>query len=261
MLVIPLQSGSNGNCIYVEADGVRLVFDAGLSGRRARERLASRGRRMDGADALIVSHDHTDHTRSAGVFHRMFGVPLHITEPTLAACGGRLGRLRDVRPFRAGGTLRFGEVSVEAIPTPHDGADGCAFVVQSGGRRLGILTDLGHVFPRLEELLPGLDAVVIESNYDAEMLEDGPYPAFLKERIRGPGGHISNAESARLLASRAGERLQWACLAHLSENNNRPELALRTHRRLRSGAYSLHVAGRHAAAGPLRIAAPPPGGR
>jgi phosphoribosyl 1,2-cyclic phosphodiesterase len=248
MIAISLQSGSNGNCIYVEADGVRLLFDAGICGVRAEERLATRGRDIRSVDALIVSHDHEDHIRFAGVYQRKYGIPIYVTEKTLKRCEGRhsLGRLRDIRYFRVGDALRFGGTYVQTIPTMHDGVDGSAFSVVSRGRRLGILTDLGHVFEELETVVSSLDAVFIESNYDAEMLSSGSYPLHLKRRISGPGGHLSNADAAELLGAHGG-RLRWACLAHLSERNNRPDIALETHRDIAKPVYTLHVASRYSA--------------
>jgi phosphoribosyl 1,2-cyclic phosphodiesterase len=250
--VIPLQSGSNGNCIYVEAGGVRLVFDAGIGGREARRRLAAFGRDIAGAHALIVSHNHGDHVGSAGVFHRMHGLPLHMTPGTRRVAGYRLGRVSEVRTFKPGATLSFNGIAVHTIPTPHDGVDGVGFIVEWGGRRLGILTDLGHIFDGLPELVESLDAVLIESNYDAEMLDAGSYPWHLKERIRGPGGHISNHESAWLIRA-AGRRLQWVCLAHLSAENNKPELARQTHAAVWGDGRPIHVAGRYGACGPFAV--------
>jgi len=253
MIAISLQSGSSGNCIYVEADGVRLLFDAGLGGRETARRLAQHGRDARRVDALIISHEHHDHVRCAGVLHRMHGIPLYATRKTLRLSEARLGRLTGVQHFQAGATLDFGRVRVETLPTPHDGADGVAFVVFEGGKRLGILTDLGHVFRGLGEAVGSLDGAFIESNYDPDMLERGPYPEELKERIRGPGGHISNVESAELMRDWAGTQLRWACLAHLSETNNEPALALSTHRRTWAKGFPLHVAARHAAVGPFEL--------
>ncbi len=253
MFCVSLQSGSNGNCIFVEAGGVRLVFDAGIGARRAEGRLAALGGTLRGADALILSHNHTDHVRSAGAFHRLFGVPLFMSQGTHRGVRARLGRTEPVGCFRPGQTLRFGEVAVRTVPTPHDGVEGAAFVVEHDGRRLGILTDLGHVFAGLKACIPTLDAVLIESNYDAEMLQNGPYPWDLQERIRGPGGHISNDESADLLHTCANGRLQWACLAHLSEENNTPEVALATHKAVLADRLPLHVASRHESTGPLEL--------
>lgn len=257
MIAISLQSGSSGNCIYVEAGGVRLLFDAGITGVQAQDRLAAHGRDIRKVDAVIISHDHGDHIRHAGVFQRKFGIPIYVTPATLAAAASRctLGKLKDVRNFRSCDTIRINDALVHAIPTPHDGADGSAFVVEAAGKRLGVLTDLGHVFKDLGSIVSSLDAVFLESNYDPAMLAAGPYPAYLKQRIKGPRGHLSNVECAELL-SRAfrSSRLQWACLAHLSEENNHPEVALRTHREVIGHDCTLHVAHRYQATNIFTVA-------
>jgi phosphoribosyl 1,2-cyclic phosphodiesterase len=250
MKAISLQSGSSGNCIYVETCGVKLLFDAGITGVQTEQRLAAHGRDVRDIDAVIISHDHSDHIRHAGVLHRKYGLPVYATPATLAAASARcaLGKMNDVRHFRSHDRLCFGEVSVHAMPTPHDGVDGSVFVVEAGGRRLGILTDLGHVFKDLISVVASLDAVFIESNYDPDMLSRGPYPAYLKKRIKGPHGHISNTEAAEVLSrASSGSRLQWACLAHLSGENNHPDVALRTHRAVMSDSLTLHVADRYKA--------------
>jgi len=247
MQVISLQSGSNGNCIYVEAGGVRLLFDAGISGSQAQSRLAARGRDICAVDAVLISHDHRDHIRCAGVYQRKFGLPVYTTRRTLEAANAYrdLGAMRDVQYFEAGGGLLFGEVVIETIPTPHDGVDGVAFVVDDGYRRLGILTDLGHVFDGLTSVVQSLDAVVLESNFDPVMLARGTYPEFLKRRIRGPHGHLSNLEAAEVLRHAVGGPLRWACLAHLSEENNTPELAVNCHRYVLGDRFPLQVASRY----------------
>jgi phosphoribosyl 1,2-cyclic phosphodiesterase len=247
MRIISLQSGSNGNSIYVEAGDARLLFDAGISGLQAQQRLAVHDRDIRDVDAVVISHDHSDHCRSLGIYQRKFGLPVHVTASTLAAAGGRyrLGKLGAIRHFVAGETMRFGDVLIETVPTPHDGADGVAFVVDDGRHRLGIFTDLGHVFDGLADVIGSLDGVLLESNYDPQLLAGGPYPQFLKERIAGLGGHLSNVECARLLGEAANGRLQWACLGHLSEQNNEPELALRTHRRILGDRLPLYVASRY----------------
>jgi len=245
--LISLQSGSNGNCIYVEAGDKKLLFDAGIAGIRAERRLAAHGRDIRDVDALIISHDHTDHARCLGIYQRKFDLPVCITKATLAAARRhRLGDLREVRPFRPGRAIRFGDVTVETIRTPHDGADGVAFVVDDGDSRLGILTDLGHVFDGLADVIASLDAVLIESNYDPHRLAGGPYPRLLKERIRGDGGHLANQESAGLIAA-AATGLRWVCLGHLSETNNTPDLAMHAHRAAVGKKLPLHLAGRYEA--------------
>ena len=255
MIAIALQSGSNGNCIYVEAGGARLLFDAGISGRQAERRLAAFGRDIRRVDAVILSHDHADHVSCAGIYQRKFGLPVFVTRATLRAANRRcrLGRMEDVRSFQAGATLRFADATVETISTPHDAADGAAFIVNEGRLRLGLLTDLGHPFEALGDVVRSLDAVILESNYDPEMLETGPYPPFLKRRIRGPHGHLSNFEAAALLRDFSDGRLRWACLAHLSEQNNEPGLARRTHEAMLAGRFPLRVASRHEAVGPLVV--------
>ena len=251
MIAFSLQSGSNGNSIYVEAGGVKLLFDAGIPGVAAMKRLDAYGKDIRQVDALIISHDHSDHIKYAGVYQRKFGLPVYLTPKTLDAAVSPLGRLEDVRMFLTGSVLQFGPVSVRTVPTSHDGADGVAFTVAYEGRKLGILTDLGHPFEGLGGLISGLDGVFIESNYDPGMLRCGPYPAFLKKRIEGPKGHISNFEAAELIRQ-YGTRLKWACLAHLSAHNNTPDIALKTHRSVYNG-LPLYAASREAASRIFRL--------
>jgi len=245
MITFSLQSGSNGNCIYVEAGDIRLLFDAGISGKQAAMRMASRGRNIRDCDALIISHDHADHTSCAGIFQRKFGLPIYITKPTLREARQYLGSLQDVRPFAAGDRLEFGDVIVHTIRAPHDAADTVCFVIQHEGRRLGVLTDLGHPFAELQSVVGEVDAVYLESNYDPEMLRKGPYPDWLKRRISGDGGHLSNHEAAELICRGAGRKLKWAAIAHLSEENNRPTVAMETHRRTIGRSFPLHLASRY----------------
>lgn len=253
---ISLQSGSCGNCIYVETESVKLLFDAGITGTCAEERLAQHGRDIRDVDAVIISHDHSDHASNAGVFHRKYKLPVYMTPATFAAASARrpLGKMTDLRSFRSSDVLRFGDVAVHAIPTPHDSADGAVFVVETQGKRLGIMTDLGHVFKDLIHIVSSLDAVFLESNYDPDMLAHGPYPSYLKQRIKGPRGHISNHECAEVLGRAfSANRLQWACLAHLSEQNNNPTVALRTHRTILPESCTLHVAHRYQATSVLSV--------
>lgn len=253
VIAISLQSGSNGNCIYVEEGATSLLLDAGISGLQAERRLEAHGRDIRKVTGVIISHDHSDHVRSAGIFQRKFRLPLHITAATLRTAGRQaLGQLDDVRPFEAGSTLEFGRLTVQTIRTPHDAADGVAFIIGNGKGRLGVLTDLGHVFDGLADVLATLDGVFLESNYDPAMLERGPYPEHLKARIRGPHGHLSNGEAATLLA-RPPNRLRWACLAHLSEHNNEPAVALKTHREVLGNRLPLFVASRYEASGVFEV--------
>ena len=250
--VISLQSGSNGNCIYVEAGGVKLLFDAGISASQVEGRLAQHGRDVETVDAVLISHDHVDHSRSMGILHRTFHLPIYATAKTYGmAKRFALGEIRDLRHFQSGETLKFGKVTVETIATPHDAADGVVFVVDDGKHRLGILTDLGHVFDGLGDVIASLDAVLLESNYDPDLLANCPRPEWLKQRIAGPGGHISNVEAAELLAT--SKRMKWACLGHLSEDTNTPDLALATHRKILGDRLPLFVATRYEVSGVMEI--------
>ena len=255
MNIISLQSGSKGNCIYVETAEVQLLFDAGISGKRAEARLAEHGRDIRQIKTVIISHEHADHISSMGIFHRKFGITPCITRKTLAAADRtRLGRIDRLSHFAVGEEIVFGSTRVYTYATDHDAADGTVFVVDDGRRRFGLFTDLGTVFSPLADLLPTLDAVLLESNYDPVMLKDGPYPPYLKRRIVGPHGHISNEEAARLLLNCDPKRLQWCCLGHLSENNNCPSVAMKTHRKILGKTFPLCVATQQGASPLLEVA-------
>lgn len=246
MQTFSVQSGSNGNCIYVEAADTRLLFDAGVSGNCTARRMAEHGRDVRDVQGVIISHDHIDHIQCAGILQRKFGIPIYVTRRTLAATWCRLGKLADVRHFSSGDTLEFGRVRVHTIRTPHDAADGVAFVVECESKRLGILTDLGHPFPGLASILENVDAAYLESNYDPILLEQGSYAESVKARIRGQGGHLSNHEAAALLKSCTKKRPRWIAVAHLSEDNNRPHLAHEAQYRAVGRDYPVFHASRHA---------------
>ncbi|MCU0612847.1 MAG: MBL fold metallo-hydrolase [Candidatus Eisenbacteria bacterium] len=258
VIAISLQSGSNGNCFYVEADGTAILVDAGIPGIQAQCRLAKHGRDLRDVAAVLLSHDHIDHARHTGALHRKFRFPVYCTAATMARMREKMavGTIADLRVFTAGQRVTIGNLNVETIPTPHDGADGVAFVIRAGEVRLGVLTDLGHLFEGLATTVASLDGVILESNYDPDMLANGPYPPWLQERIRGPRGHLSNEESATLLRAADPTRLQWACLAHLSENNNLPDLARATHRSLLGQGLRLAIASRHEPCGPFALVSP-----
>jgi phosphoribosyl 1,2-cyclic phosphodiesterase len=193
---------------------------------------------------LIISHDHNDHIRGAGIFHRKFGIPIHVSHRTLQATWCKLGSLRDVRFFRSGDSLTFEAVTVHTIPTQHDAADGVAFVVEHEGKRLGIFTDLGCPCLQILGALESVDGAYLESNYDPYMLETGTYPEQLKARIRGDGGHLSNNDAAGLVRACGQRKPRWIALAHLSQDNNHPDLAFQTMRRAVGDLYPTYLASR-----------------
>ncbi|QQE11125.1 MBL fold metallo-hydrolase [Planctomycetota bacterium] len=248
MKVISLQSGSNGNCIYVEADGLRLLFDAGISGKQAQLRLAEHNIDINTIDAIIISHEHIDHVKCAGIYHRKFNLPIYITPKTWTAAYKQhnLGAIGTVNHFAPNSTFYLPDrpdVAITAIPTHHDCIDGSCFVIEHNQKRLGLCTDLGHAFPELNTLIPTLDALIIESNFDPDMLHHSAYPIHTQRRIAGPHGHLSNHEAASSLQTHADHaNLQWVLLAHLSENNNTPDLAADTH--IEHHQLTTHIASR-----------------
>ena len=258
MLFASLKSGSSGNAFYVEAGEVSLLFDAGLSAKQLREQLEAIGRSPSNIDVLIVSHEHSDHSCGIGVIARKYGIPVYISQRTLGASRSQnIGIIPEIIHFTPGQSFKVGDISIETIATPHDAVDGSAFAVTYNGTKLGICTDLGHVFKDLRDLVAQVDALYIESNYDTDMLLNGPYPASLKRRIMGPGGHLSNAEAAELIASEATSRLQWLCLGHLSEHNNNPEITLNTHKAIHGDRLPITIAPRYRPTALLSIKAAP----
>jgi phosphoribosyl 1,2-cyclic phosphodiesterase len=242
---VSLQSGSNGNCLFVESGNVRLLFDAGLTGTQTKQRLESFGVDIETVQAVIISHVHNDHIRYAGVLQRQYHLPIWMTSETFheVLTMQKPGRVSEPHLFDGGETLQFGTVKVETIPTTHDAPGGVCFVVDNGTVRLGIMTDLGSRFFGLKEIIATLDGIYLESNYDPEMLVSGPYPAELKQRIQGNHGHLSNSDAAELLLK--SRRLRWACLGHLSVHNNCPAVALATHRQILGETLPLYIALRH----------------
>lgn len=253
METFSLQSGSNGNCIFVQAGNTGLLIDAGISGRQLKLRLAEHGKSVKDIHAVLITHDHNDHARHAGVYDRLFGLPTYLTPKTFERVRSNVGKTRYSQRFEAGAAIHIRDTIVHSFPTPHDAVDGVIFVIEHDGKRLGVFTDLGHPFRELPELINSVDAAYLESNYDERMLNEGPYPAFLKNRIRGAGGHISNVEAADLLAN-SDRRPQWIALAHLSDENNTPEVALDTHRERLGEDYPLWVASRYGSS-PLHVVA------
>ncbi|MDR1964380.1 MAG: MBL fold metallo-hydrolase [Planctomycetaceae bacterium] len=248
--VVSLQSGSNGNCYFVESGDVRLLIDAGITASRTAERLNLLGVDTASIQGIVVSHAHSDHLCGTGVLHRKYQIPVWLSQGTYhhaaatASIAKKLGKLQEPHLFHAGETLRFGGLTIETIATPHDSPDSVCFVLDNGSVRFGIMTDLGCCFLGLGGIVETLNAMLLESNYDTKMLESGPYPEELKQRIKSNYGHLSNDESAGLIRKH-GKKLRWVCLGHLSENNNTPEKTLDTHRKIVGDNLNIVIASRY----------------
>jgi phosphoribosyl 1,2-cyclic phosphodiesterase len=219
-----LASGSKGNSIFVEAGDSRLLIDAGLSASELLRRLASIG--IDGAeiDAIIISHEHTDHIRGAGALSRKLKKPILISSETRKASYSPIGKA-EIIEFESGSPFTFRGVEIDPFPITHDAGDPVGFTVTCAEGKFGIATDLGIATRLVKDKLKGCRALVIESNHDEAMLVNGPYPWHLKQRIKSRHGHLSNNDSAELLDEVIHPYLHAVCLAHLSEVNNDPAIA------------------------------------
>ncbi len=218
-----LGSGSRGNAAVVEAAGVRVLVDCGFGLRESRQRLASLGVEAESLDAILLTHEHTDHVRGAGPLARRHGIPVFATAGTWRAAGcGEVPRVHLFSSHDRG--FRIGGIRVRPFPVPHDAREPCQFVLEGDGTSLGILTDSGTVTPHAGAVLAECDALVLECNHDPQMLRNGPYPPSLQARVGGELGHLSNLQAAELLDRLDHGALRWLVAAHLSEKNNRPEL-------------------------------------
>jgi phosphoribosyl 1,2-cyclic phosphodiesterase len=222
-----LGSGSQGNAFVVEASNgqhsVRVLIDDGFSPRELQRRLARARVDVGSLNAILVTHEHSDHAAGVCVFARRRQISVYATGGTVAAAG--LDPLRQLHTIRAGVELQIGPLQVLPIAVPHDAREPVQFMVSDGVRRLAILTDLGHPAPAVIATLSGLDALVLEFNHDLQMLRRGPYPPSLKNRIESDVGHLSNAQSIQFLEAIDRSRLTRVVAAHLSRTNNRPHLA------------------------------------
>lgn len=226
----PLFSGSNGNSIYIEMDGARVLIDAGVSASRIAGALRALDVAPESLDAILITHEHTDHTGGAGVMSRKFGVPLYATRGTWQAMACKIGRVapsnvRELTPFE---DFYIGRASIMPFDLPHDAAQPVGYCIASGGCRLAVATDIGALRGDWIEAVSQCDLVLLESNHDVDMLKAGRYPYALKRRILGGKGHLSNEDAGRAAVRLAKAGVGHIVLGHLSGENNFPQLALRT---------------------------------
>jgi phosphoribosyl 1,2-cyclic phosphodiesterase len=222
-----LGSGSAGNSVLVESGATRILVDAGFSARELARRLDTLGRSPESIDAIVITHDHGDHTRGMGVFARRHGTPLYLTRATRIACDRLLTGRETIEHYRPGYPLVLGDLRIEPFITVHDAADPVAVAVVEieTGTRLGIATDLGRPTAQVRHALSGSDFLILEANHDEQMLHTGPYPHAVRRRIASSHGHLSNHAAARFAEELLHPRLTGVLLAHLSRECNTPELA------------------------------------
>lgn len=218
-------SGSAGNGLLVEVGGTRILADCGFALNSALARLARRNIDPASLSAILITHEHDDHIGGAARLACKFGVPVWLTHGTLQAAGERFAGVAAIEVFDCHQRFAVGAIEIEPYTVPHDAREPAQFVFSDGAARLGLLTDAGSLTAHMQAVLSGLDALVLECNHDLDMLWNGDYPQHLKQRIAGKFGHLDNATAAQLLASVDCGRLKHLIAAHLSQQNNTPELA------------------------------------
>ena len=226
----PLFSGSSGNAVYVGFDAGHLLVDAGMSCARVLEELKRVGVNPADLGGLVITHEHIDHIRGAGVLSRKLDLPIYATPGTWAAMEDKLGAVaeKNIRTFQTEQDFFIGGINVQSFPTPHDAAESVGYCFTVDGKRFSVATDLGCVRDSWMNYVRGSDAVLLESNYDPDMLKAGSYPYELKRRIMGRHGHLSNDDAGEVAAELARHGAKQVILCHLSKENNYPELAMIT---------------------------------
>ncbi|PYU95219.1 MAG: MBL fold metallo-hydrolase [Acidobacteria bacterium] len=218
-----LGSGSRGNSTWVRTEKTRLLVDAGFGRKAAAARLSVADERLDGCDAILVSHEHQDHISGLRSLALRLKVPIYISAATRDAIRWD-PRITAFEAFTAGETFTIGDVEIHPFSVPHDAADPVAFTFEAEGIRVGVVTDLGYIPEVVKQRVRGCHCLVFESNHDLDMLKVGPYPWFVKQRVMSRHGHLSNYATAAFLGEDYDGAAQVLVLAHLSETNNHPEI-------------------------------------
>ena len=217
-----LGSGSRGNALLVEHGDACLLVDCGFSLRNTLKRLQLLGRSAEDLTGILVTHEHSDHIKGVQALSLKYDVPVYMTHGT--ARHRSVSGLRRLQLVRGQHSYRLGDIEVRAVTVPHDAQEPCQYVFEAAGKRIGILTDLGHISPQVQQSYADCDILFVESNHDEQMLAGGAYPPSLKRRVSGKWGHLSNRQTRGFLQGLTLERLQSLVLGHISEQNNTPEL-------------------------------------
>ncbi len=239
-----LGSGSAGNCAYVETDETRLLIDAGFSSRQIRKRLAAIGRAPENLNAILITHEHSDHVQGLASLAEKLRVPVYCNRDTKEAIEYQLQVRLDARLFSTGASFEVGDVLAESFSIPHDAQDPVGFLLRTTAGNIGFLTDLGHVTRLVLDRVRAANVLVLEANHDVKMLQDCPHrPWSLKQRILGRHGHLSNEAAADAAEQILSAELRHLYLGHLSRQCNRPELAfgVMQERMERAGAGHLRL--------------------
>lgn len=223
LFIASLNSGSNGNCYYLGNDEDAILIDAGISCRETEKRMKRLGLSLQKVRAIFVSHEHSDHIKGIAVLSKKYHLPVYITPDTMRHGGLRLEEGL-VMEFRAHEPVEIGGISIVAFPKLHDAVEPYSFTVSCLGIRIGVFTDIGAPCEQLIDHFRQCHAAFLEANYDEEMLDKGRYPIYLKNRIRGGKGHLSNSQALELFKTHRPSFMSHLLLSHLSRDNNRPQL-------------------------------------
>ncbi|MCX6305798.1 MAG: MBL fold metallo-hydrolase [Bacteroidetes bacterium] len=238
-----LNSGSNGNCYYISNGAEAVLIDAGISCRETERRMMRMGLPIGIVRAIFITHEHTDHTRGAEVLSRKYNIPVYVTPATYR--NSRMNLAPEIlKHFSAGIPVYIGDLCVNPFPKQHDAAEPHSFTVSGNGVTVGIFTDIGIVCEHVAQHLSQCHAAFLEANYDEQMLENGGYPYYLKQRIRGMEGHLSNTQALDLFTTHRPQHMQLLVLSHLSAENNHPGLVHELFSRHANG-IKIAVASRH----------------
>ncbi|PIE61567.1 MAG: MBL fold metallo-hydrolase [Desulfobacterales bacterium] len=239
----PLASGSKGNSIFVSTQDTAVLVDAGLSGIEIQRRLDTVGQDPQHLKAIIITHEHTDHVKGAGILSRRFDIPVYMNELTFRSCT-HLGKIKHLNFFECGKSFVVDDLTINPFSISHDARDPAGLTLSYNDKKIGIATDLGIATSLVKSHLRYCNALYIEANHDPDMLLNGPYPWHLKQRVKSRTGHLSNHAARDLVAELCHKDLHHLILAHLSEENNRPELAAdEVSKGLNGRNTRLHVAG------------------
>ena len=221
-----LGSGSKGNAVFVETTETTLLIDCGFSGKETAKRLECIGKCIDDVEAILVTHEHNDHIAGVGVLARKLKIPVYANEGTF--CGGerKLGKIEKRILFETGRSFTFKDLNVKPFRVSHDTEDPVGYVLEDGSSRFGYCTDTGKATQLMTQRLKGCHGLVLEFNHDPGMLKNGPYPLSLQQRVRSSHGHLSNQDATEFLNAIYHDNLTNVVLAHLSETNNLPEMAI-----------------------------------
>ena len=226
-----LYSGSSGNSLFVQSQNTNILIDAGESGKKIMNALSSINVSAQSLDAIVVTHEHIDHVKSIGTLSQKYNIPVYATQKTWSAMPVQSSKIDPLlkRTFSSSNNFYIGDLELHPFSIPHDAADPCGFNILNDNNQISIATDLGHITPEILSNLSNSSFILLESNYDPEILKFSKYPYYLKQRISGSNGHLSNLDAGKLISKLLNnKKLNSVMLGHLSKENNFPELAYKT---------------------------------